>query len=47
MHIIKDMNHVLKQCNTNDAMTQMAIYGNPDLPVKSELITQIIEFIKK
>ncbi len=47
LHIIKDMNHVLKQCNTNDAMTQMAIYGNPDLPVKSELITQIIEFIKK
>ena len=47
LHIIKDMNHVLKQCDTNDAMTQMAIYGNPDLPVKSELVTQIIEFIKK
>ena len=47
MHIIKDMNHVLKQCETTDAREQIAIYSNPDLPVKPELISHIVEFIKK
>ena len=47
LFIIKDMNHVLKQCDTSDAMTQMSIYGNPNLPIKPELISHIVEFIKK
>ena len=46
LYIIKDMNHVLKQCDTNDAMSQMATYTNADLPVKSELVTPIVKFIK-
>ena len=47
MHIIKHMNHVLKQCETTDAGEQIAIYSNPDLPVKPELISNIVEFINK
>lgn len=47
LYIIKDMNHVLKQCNTADAKTQMATYSNADLPIKPELIERIAEFVKE
>lgn len=46
LHIIKDMNHVLKQCDTMQQMTQLATYSNPALPIKPELISLIAGFIK-
>ena len=46
LHIIKDMNHVLKQCDTMKQMAQLATYSNADLPIKPELVSHIAEFIK-
>ncbi len=45
-YIIKDMNHVLKQCVTDDMKEQLKIYNDPDLPLKPELVTHIVEFVK-
>ena len=45
-YIIRDMNHVLKQCSTDNIIDQINIYNNPDLPIKTELVTYIVEFIK-
>ena len=45
-YIIRDMNHVLKQCSTDNIIDQIKIYNNPDLPIKTELVTYIVEFIK-
>ena len=47
MHIIKDMNHVLKHCTTMQQMAQLATYNNGELPLKEELVSHIIEFVKK
>ena len=47
LHIIKDMNHVLKQCDTMQQMAQLATYSNPELPIKPELVEHIVKFIKK
>ena len=47
MYVVKDMNHVLKQCGTNDRMAQLATYSNPQLPIKPELISHIVEFIRE
>ena len=46
LHIIENMNHILKQCDTTDQMKQLATYSNPDLPIKAELVSHIVEFIK-
>lgn len=43
--IIENMNHVLKSCNTYDQQTQVAVYTDPDLPLKPELVTSILSFI--
>lgn len=45
-YIIKDMNHVLKPCVTDDMKEQLKIYNDPDLPLKPELVTHIVEFVK-
>lgn len=45
-YIIKDMNHVLKHCTTDDMKEQLKIYNDPDLPLKPELVTHIVEFVK-
>ena len=45
-YIIKDMNHVMKQCVTDDMKEQLKIYNDPDLPLKPELVTHIVEFVK-
>lgn len=45
-YIIKDMNHVLKQCVTDDMKEQLKIYKDPDLPLKPELVTRLVEFVK-
>ena len=47
MHIINDMNHVLKHCTTMQQMAQLATYKDADLPIKPELVPLIVEFIKK
>lgn len=45
--IIENMNHVLKTCQTTDRATQIETYNNPDLPIASGLLPEIIAFIKK
>lgn len=47
MHIIKDMNHVLKHCDTMQQMAQLATYRDADLPIKPELVSTMVEFVKK
>lgn len=43
--IINNMNHVLKESGT-DIQENMATYSNPDLPLKAELVDEIVNFIK-
>lgn len=47
LHIIKEMNHILKHCNTMQQMAQMATYRDANLPLKAELVRFIVEFITK
>ena len=47
LYIIKDMNHVLKQCETMQQMAQLATYRDAGLPIKPELISHIVEFMKR
>ena len=47
LHIIKNMNHVLKHCDTMQQMAQLATYRDADLPIKPELASTMAEFIKK
>ena len=44
-HIIKGMNHVLKHCESTDMLTQLAVYQDPTLPIKDELIEHIVRFL--
>ena len=43
--IIENMNHVLKESDSN-IQNNMATYTNPDLPLKEELVYDIVNFIK-
>lgn len=47
LKIISNMNHVLKDCDTNDKEKQKAIYSNPVLPLNKEFSTEITRFIQK
>lgn len=47
LYIIKDMNHVLKHCDTMQQMAQLATYSKPELPIKPELVEHIVEFVKE
>ena len=47
LYIIKEMNHVLKHCDTMQQMAQLATYRDAKLPIKPELAEHIVEFIKK
>lgn len=47
MHIIKEMNHILKHCSTMQQMAQLATYRDANLPLKAELVRLIVEFITK
>ena len=47
LHIIKEMNHILKHCNTMQQMAQLATYRDANLPLKAELVSHIIEFVKE
>jgi hypothetical protein len=43
--IIDKMNHILKE-SVLDRQENIATYNNPDLPIKQELINELIKFIK-
>jgi hypothetical protein len=43
--IVENMNHVLKESDS-DPQSNMATYRDPDLPLKSGLIDEIVKFIK-
>jgi pimeloyl-ACP methyl ester carboxylesterase len=45
--IIENMNHVLKDCEKTDMVSQLATYNNPDFPINKELVNLIVAFIKK
>jgi len=45
--IIENMNHVLKDCEKTDTMSQLATYKNPELPINKELVRAVVAFIKK
>ena len=45
--IIKEMNHVLKHCESAEAAEQLETYMNPTLPIKQELIEHIARFLLK
>jgi len=45
--IIKNMNHVLKDCDTAEKLVNIETYNNPALPLNNEFIKEIIEFILK
>ena len=45
--ILKDMNHVLKTCESVDMQVQQATYANPDLPVQEDLLITIEKFVKR
>lgn len=44
--IIKGMNHILKEVEI-DRFKNLQTYNNPNLPIKEELIKEIVEFIKE
>ena len=46
-HIIENMNHVLKECKSNDIVLQLQTYKDPEIPVKQELIEYIVSFVKQ
>jgi pimeloyl-ACP methyl ester carboxylesterase len=46
--IIENMNHVLKDSESTDMMTQFTTtYNNPNSPINKELIETIVEFVKR
>ena len=47
MVIIKNMNHVLKNCDTLDKDAQKLMYSDLSLPIKPELVESMVQFIKK
>ena len=44
-HIIKDMNHVLKHCASNEMVMHLETYKDPKLPIKKELVEHIVRFL--
>lgn len=45
--LIDRMNHVLKDCDSMNPQQQMAVYGNPSLPVNAGLISSVSSFVKE
>jgi fermentation-respiration switch protein FrsA (DUF1100 family) len=43
--IFENMNHVLKE-SSSDPQANTATYKNPDLPLKSGLMEEIVKFVK-
>lgn len=47
MHIIKDMNHIFKIVPENNKSENIKTYSNPSKPLSTELLKEIISFIKQ
>jgi pimeloyl-ACP methyl ester carboxylesterase len=47
LKIIKNMNHVLKDCDTLNKEMQMPIYGDPNLPLNKEFSETLLNFMSK
>ncbi len=45
--IIVNMNHVLKNIETADQTEQLKIYSNPNLPINTEMVKEIVKFIQR
>ena len=45
--IIKNMNHILKIIDSTDRKENIQSYGDPDLPISTELINSIVKFVLK
>ncbi len=44
--LIKNMNHVLKECPSMDMEEQAAVYNSPSQPLSPELVPALVAFIK-
>ena len=44
LRIYENMNHVLKECG-QDIQANMSTYNNPDLPLKSGLVEEMVDFV--
>lgn len=45
--VVKNMNHVLKECENTDKKYQVEeVYGNPNLPLHKDLMPGVIDFVK-
>lgn len=47
LHIIENMNHVLKDCSSKEPQKQQVTYINPSLPLNKKLLNVIGHFIKR
>jgi pimeloyl-ACP methyl ester carboxylesterase len=45
LSVIKNMNHVLKDCDTTERKVQDSVYTNPDLPLNKEFVNVMIDFL--
>ncbi len=45
--IIKNMNHIFKQIKHGDLVQNQQSYSNPELPISSKLINELVRFIKQ
>ena len=46
-HLIGNMNHLMKTCDTMDQQKQKATYADPALPMHKELLILIEKFVSK
>lgn len=46
-HLIDNMNHLLKTCDTMDRQKQLATYTDPSLPLHKEILILIEKFVTK
>ena len=44
---IPDMNHVLKDVQSDDRAANLATYANPDLPIDPKIVDAIADFVKR
>ncbi|MDB9152127.1 hypothetical protein [Parabacteroides distasonis] len=46
-HLIGNMNHLMKACDTMDQQKQMATYTDPALPLHKDVLILIEKFVSK
>ena len=46
-HLIGNMNHLMKTCDTMDQQRQMATYTDPALPLHKDVLILIEKFVSK